>query len=636
MNTLPQLTEEFQSCTQQGLSVCQFIERGQANTPLGDLFEQLQRGASNKPLGITLLGLSEDARSAALKWLYGHNFAVFSLEVCQQIGLLEVHLKERGYSLEKSTGERQEFDSWDDFMAAIGAAELFEKSANAAASGAKGALKIGTEAPTGVRNLQVLMPENSAFVAESPALLTRLLTESNLLMVAAAPDYQLTEVDKQVIKHLQEDMVAFWPLLPVDELSEDLAIPEKGWWTQWHSIITLPPTLLTTHIDAAIPAHLAEVRDELRMAMQLALQVKRQVSATDALSDRYEQELKQLQSRKKREARKSSQDQSQAPDLTFWSQLRTEINDECQAATRALQEASRKRELGSSTGNAQLKQHTDSLTIDDLEREDGYKTVKLTLGKQYQSELMRFLQHNSKQALQQDLQSLQSALQAAADRLAEKCAQQLGYKPVLAVPAPDEKSLWQDMVEMIGLELRYQGELPKRGFIDRLSEGRKGAMALMMSVMLLGYIGVDLRTSGWLGMVLVPVFIGTIIYTFISFKKDEAHRVDKELSRVREELLASSRRLSAEISRLKQTKLAEYTDALKKQWSLQLEQTAKDVSARTQAERDQIAHRARTRIGAIDTQLSEWQNYRLTVQRLITNVQQLHDKMLRYLKSVSA
>lgn len=633
MNRLEELIAEFHGCSQQGQEICQFIERGQANTPLSDLFQQLEKGIHGKPLGLTLLGLTEPSRSAALKWLYGHNFAVFSLEVSQQIGLLEVHLKEQGYSLEKSTGERLEFDTWDAFIAAVNDAKLFGSQDSPPVMQAKGALKVGTQAPTGVRNLQVLLPENSSFVAGSPALLTRLLTESNVLMVTAPPDYQLTQTDKQVLGQLLEDMAAFWPLLPVDELVPDLQIPPQGWWTQLHSLITLPPTLLTTHIDAAIPAHLAEVQDELRQALQLSLLAKRQLSVCGAVADRYDQELKQLQSRKKREARKSDTGSVPQNDLSFWSQLRTELQDQCQQLLKTVQESGRKRELPNSTGNVSLKQHTDSLTYDDLDREDAYKTIKLSLGHKYQGDLIQFLQQTNRQSLKQDIQLTQQQLQAAAERISEKCQVQLEYKPTLNVPAVDERALWQDISDMIGLELRYQGELPKRGFIDRLSEGRKGAMVLVMSAMLLGYIGIDLRNSGWLGLLLLPVFIGTIIYSFVSFKKDEQHRLDKELVRVRDELLNTSRRLLADINRVKQSKLADYTDGVKKQWQLQLEQLARDYQARTQAEREQTTNRARARIGAIDAQLNEWQASALKIQRLQSCAQQLQDKARRYLSS---
>ena len=162
MQAIEQLSREFRASISTSLDICQLLERGQANTPLADLFQQLQKNLGNKPLGITLIGLTPETRNAALKWLYGHNFAVFSLEVSQQIGLLEVQLKDQGYSLEKSTGERLEFDHWDDFMGAVHDAKLF--AALPPNNADKGALKVGTQSATTARNLQVLIPESCEFI----------------------------------------------------------------------------------------------------------------------------------------------------------------------------------------------------------------------------------------------------------------------------------------------------------------------------------------------------------------------------------------------------------------------------------------------------------------------------------------
>ncbi len=633
MQVIEQLSREFNANISSSLDICQVLERGQANTPLADLFQQLQKNLGNKPLGITLIGLTPATRNAALKWLYGHNFAVFSLEVSQQIGLLEVQLKDQGYSLEKSTGERLEFDSWDEFMHAAQEARLF-----AAVSPdqvrTKGALKIGTQSVTTARNLQVLIPESCEFIANSPALLSRLLAESNLVMVAGEPDQQLTASDQAVLAQLLDDMVACWPLLPVDELNPDTRFPEKGWWTQLKSAVTLSPTLLTTHVDAAIPTALAEVSHNLRQGLQFALQTKRLHSVSEAMKERYEQELRQLNSRKSRESRRSDES-SPALDYSFWSQLKTELADEIQSLQKDLQESSRRREVPTGTTHVSLKQLIDTIDYDDLDREDHYKVIKLSLSRKSQDDLTGFIQQQSKQQLRQDGESIQQRLQTLLDRISDKLQKQTGALIGWQLPKLPEKTIWQDMQELISLELRYQGELPKRGFIDRLSEGRKSVMVVMMSVMLLGYVGMDLRSSPWLSFIVVPMFFGAIGYSFYSFRKDEEYRLDKELTRVREELLSAGRRTITDLNRLKQTKLNEFTDQQKKQWLQQLESFAKEQQNKQQAEQAQAASKAKARIGAIDSQLSELNSLSSTVQRVSREVQNLLEKTRQMLSQLN-
>ena len=620
MNNVERLAEQFRQNSQKSREIAEFIERGQADNPLAELCQRLEREASNKPLGITLLALTGQARQAALGWLYGHNFAVFSLEVSKQIGLLEVHLKDQGYFLEKSTGERLEFDDWDAFYQAATDADLLKNSSSA--------LKLGAQTTTQVRNLQVLLPESAEFIAQSPALLTKLANESNILMLAAPADHRLTEQEQQVMNMLLEDMSAVWPLIPIDELAEGADIPEHGWWDKCQATVTLPHTLLTTHISTQIPPQLAQVQDELRAALQLTLAIKKHQSATEAIQDRYQHELRRLQSRKKREERKGAHTTTPttSTDTGFWMSLRNQLNDKINDIAKALGEANRKRELPNSTGNATVKQHIERISEQDLNREPGYKTVKLTLSDAYRTELVNVLQHHARQSLTEDTAQVQQALSAAAQHTAQSCHGQLGFTPTLATEAPNQQAIWQDIKEAIGLELRYQGELPKRGFLDRLSEGRKGAMMLLMSVMLLGYIGVDLKNSGWFGFILLPMFIGTVVYTYISFKKDDKHRLEKELNRVREELLATSRRLLTDINRLKTSKLTDHLEASKKQWQQQLEQLARDAQTRQQQEREHTGHKARTRIVAIDAQLAEWQQYRLPVQQLVASATELGQK----------
>lgn len=628
MHALEALHREFSSNVSNSLSVCQLLERGQANTPLADLFAQLQKNLQHKPLGITLIGLTPAARSAALKWLYGHNFAVFSLEVSQQIGLLEVQLKDQGYSLERSTGERLEFSRWEDFMQAVHDANLF------AAVDDKAALKVGTQTSTNARNLQVLIPESCEFVAQSPALLSRLLAESNLVMIAASPDHQLSAVETSVLQQLLDDMVACWPLLPVDELNPNTVFPEKGWWTALTSAVRLSPTLLTTHVDAAIPSTLAEVGNDLRLSLQFALQTKRLQSVTTAMTERFEQEVRQLQSRKSRESRRSDGSSTNL-DYSFWSQLKTELADEITALQKDLQESARRRDVPTGTTQVSLKQLIDTIDYDDLDREDQYKVIKLSLSRKSQDDLTGFIQQQSKQQLRQDGETIVQRLQALLDRISDKLHKQTGAMIGWQVPKVPDADIWQDMQELISLELRYQGELPKRGFVDRLSEGRKSVMVVMMSVMLMGYVGMDLRSSPWLSYIIVPMFFGAIAYSFIGFRKDEEYRLDKELTRVREELLSSGRRTMTDLNRLKQSKLTEFTDALKKQWQQQLEQFGRDQQAKHQAEQDQAASKAKARIGAIDSQLSELNSVQSQVQRVGRDVQSLLEKTRQLLAQLN-
>ena len=632
MASIDSALASFEDGVEKSLRLSEFIERGQAQTPLADLFNQLGREQRGHEFSVTLLCLNKEHREQVLKWLMGQQFILFSMQISSQIGLLEVDLKDRGYSLQKSTGERLDYDNWEELIKAIEEVGVME--GNEAASH----LHLSGESERGIKHLHLLLPESADFIQQSPALLTRLLRETNVLMVAADPNHQLQELERQVLDTLLEEMSCFWPLFPVDELQGELAIPERGWWDHWHADITLPPKLITTHVEAKLPDFLIDAHDELRQALKLLQISKRYGAACEAVEDRYEQEVKQLNSRLKREGRKSQGDAPAAPVVgqqSIWSQLRNRIGDEVSAALKKVQERNRKLELTTSVFNATLKEHMNSITSDDLEQEESYKQYKLTLGDNYLRDLLHFLRKSIEESLQGDMQKLNESLGEFEQRLYGDLERATGTRMMLTTPEMDLKALQRDLEEILGVEMRYQGEMPKRTIVDRLSEGRRSAFVILMSASLLGYMGIDLRNNGWLGLIILPVFIGGIIYTYRSWKLEDLARMDKELGRVRDEVLSIARRMMSDVNRQKLAKLSEYADSVKRSWQEQVESRGSEWQAREQEESRKQSQQARDRMNKINQQLREWQGVQSQVQQLKSGAQQLQRESERAVKQLA-
>jgi hypothetical protein len=121
--TISQGLGQLRAAIGQAADLAGQIERGQAQMPLRDHFEDLARGLETSPFTLTLLGLDAASRGAALGWLCGTEIHVLTLEVPGAAGLVEVQLAERGYVLLKS-GRRQEFDRLEPFLEAVRAADL--------------------------------------------------------------------------------------------------------------------------------------------------------------------------------------------------------------------------------------------------------------------------------------------------------------------------------------------------------------------------------------------------------------------------------------------------------------------------------------------------------------------------------
>lgn len=637
MASLLQLQQQFQTAVEHGLELSQLMERGQAQTPLGELFQSIGSQA-NQPLTVSLLCLTPEARQAAIEWLCGHDFSVFSLEVSKQIGLLEIQLKDRAYSISSSTGSRQEFNDWSALAQAIsdGQVQLGNAGAGATAPGElntndnnndsanKTDITLEAEPTTPIRQLNILLPESTEFIQQSPALMTRMLRDSNVMLVAAPPTYQLSDIDKQVLNDLLDDMIAFWPLLPIDELAADVAIPQQGWWQLKAQEINLAPTLLTTHVNAQLPAFLTQDNNELRQLLRLRQQSGRYQTACAALEDRYGQELKQLHNRKKREQRKQeTSPSSYSYNSTELSAAKTQLGDSMQKLLKSQQEHGRKSALANSTSGAELKQYVEALSVSDLQQQADYKTIKLSLSEEYQHGLLGFIKTQLRQQLSHSSGEINTQLQTLAESQATALSAVLGYKPNFELPAVPKDAIWQDIKEQLSVELRYQGELPKRGFIDRLSEGRRSVFMLLMSASLLGYMGLDIRNSGWLGLIILPLFIGSIVYSYRSWQREDRARLEKEVAKVQEEVLSNARRLISDCNRQKQTKIADYLDDIKKQWLKQTENQGRQQQENQQAEQKAEAQKAAGRLQNIDGQISQWQQHALPLQQLLSGAHKL-------------
>ncbi|MFL0797281.1 MAG: hypothetical protein K6L73_07300 [Cellvibrionaceae bacterium] len=608
-----QLQSSFEQKITNALSVSEFLEQGQADMPLTQLFQQLRADLQHKPFSLTLLCLTDDSRKAALKWLYGQDFAVFSVQVSAQVGLLEVHLKDRGYTLEKSTGERLDFEQWGELVQALEDSTLLEEQSQVA---------IATETPTAIKQLDVLVPESPEFIQQSPSLMTRILRESNVLMVAAPPNYQLTESQSKLINTLLQDMSSFLPLMPVDELAEDFALPEHGWWEQLKPQASLPVQLLTTHVDASLPSFLTDPQDDVRQSLLIQQLSKKYQSACEALADQFQDAQRQLASRKKREQRKLQAEPAQdALDSQQLMRLRTRIGDSCTDLVKALEDVCRKRELINSEQAARLKSHVESLGGDDLEKEDSYKAFKLTLDKNYQQELMALLNREARDELGQDIKHLQTEIAQLSEELTQSLNKQLGYRPSLTQPKIEKSDIWYDLEQVLAMEVRYQGEMPKRSFLDRLGAGRQALMGLMMIGMVLGGLIPELRSV--LMLFGLPLFFIGMAWSFINFPKEEKSRLDKELKRVRDEVLSNARRLNSDINRQKISKVRDFMDKLKKNWQEQVEKISSDAQQRQQSDQKQQSDVAQKRLQGIDQQIQQLQQQQVSVNQLQNQAEEL-------------
>lgn len=598
--------------SKQGQAVCEQLERGQAETPLAEHFRQIEKEIESSPFSIVLLGLTTSARTAVLAWLYGKDFSVLSVNVVKQLGLIEISLRERGYTIERADGKREEFDRLNPFMEALQQSDLLSP---CDAKQWVDPVHLGVNSPKGLQGLKVYIPENPEMVLKNPGLLNRVVTQANLLVVAAPLNHELSEQDQLAILEISQNMDGFWPLLVVDELAEETSIPSIGWW-QKHKAPTLQlkPQLLTTHIDANIPNMLQDIDDQARQALFLHQQAQRVIHASEAIAERSQQELRQLQGRKKREQRKAQVNESDIKSGSIerhqWDNIRSDLNDQLSRLNKKIHEQGKKALLSEAELSCQLEQLISRLQVSDLNQETGHKSIKLTVKESFLAELKNQLKAILKKQFKSEMLTLSQALQKQQQHIEEQTKQLTGKPQLFTITPADEQQIWQDLKAQLSVSIRYRGEMPKRGFIARLSDGRKAIMGISMMAMVIGGLfkavwGVDFRSM--IMMVAPLIFIAAVVYSYLVWPKEDAERFAKELDRIHDGLSAEIKRLLNELQREKQTRVSEYLETEKKSLLRKLETVSRQTQQKQTQTEEQQRQQAQKHLMQIEQQIKDLQ-----------------------------
>jgi len=84
------------------------------------------------------------------------------------------------------------------------------------------------------------------------------------------------------------------------------------------------------------------------------------------------------------------------------------------------------------------------------------------------------------------------------------------------------------------LDVRYRGELPRHGFLGRIGEGLRQVYTVLKTLSLFGgAIGFD-RAASSVVISLAVLFFASILYTYSSWKRQDAERLSKNLDTARE------------------------------------------------------------------------------------------------------
>jgi len=512
----------------------------------GPLVSALMRlgDASDAPFTCAVLGLSADSRDAVLAALSTELGSELTVRAGSHHGLFEVRFRDRGFAYEDG-GQRAEYDSAEAF--ARGLRERIEGSSDAARAFEPIVLQLPSATPG--RSLRLLVLESIDVVLENPAALSLVLERAEAGIVVGDREHALTDSERRAV----EGLISSLPLvLPVVRGVEDGAARlERGWWED-RCLRTHPGRLAPARLGASGAFDVIESADSAVVGAARGLHLLRaRTRLVELAQEQCLAEARRLTSRKgqsEREARMLSDARPDAEVRPAFERIRSAASDELARLTRAVEERGKRATLAEGSMSLVAKELVDAIEDEHLERSTGTSSIKLTLDEEVQARSTAALRAALRDHLREDLGLVRDGLSALRERIGADLARTAGTGAAVDLVAPDEREIWNGVSEVVDLEVRYKGELPKRGFMQRLSEGRRPMYVLMMVVSMFG-APFGLTRGPGMAFAFMGLFALGFFSTYRSWKKQEAERVEKELDRARDQLGSQIKRAVADALR---------------------------------------------------------------------------------------
>jgi hypothetical protein len=579
MSNLSSINQTISQLTQAGAALCQQVERGQADSPLANHFIDLQQQLSQAPFQVSLIGLTVSARTDVLNWFGQSDYSFLSLQEAEQPGLLKIHLQERGYSLETASGDRYDYEQIDPFIDQLKQGDVIQQDDPESFFNAV-SISLQSSSSQRANGLLFLLPRSTNNILKQPALFNQLVTQTNMMLVAAPADYQLLKADCEALKDLLHSLPALQLLITPAQNPGTEQTNENNWWWRHpffnQAAIQLDLLFINEDKSTTLPDLYQNLDNPCRKALSGLHYANQTHQAVDSLADRLEQELRQNKASTGQLGRKiATLEENSGSNMNLRDdiyKIRSTLDEAIESLSKALRESDRKTTLPQGIIDVQVETLLEALEADDLEQEETYKAYKLTLKEQYLDHIKQSFRKMLKSLMTDDLVLLRDGLSVHQSEL-NQSLQALGYaQQSFELTAPDEHHLWLRLKEMIDVSVRYRGEMPKRGFLQRLGEGRKMVFMALMTMSIGGsMIGFNVRNARYIGVVFLLLFIGGVVFTYKSWKKEDATRLDKELDRVRDQLTNELKRKISEIQREKVNTFSAHLDDLRKKTHQSLE-----------------------------------------------------------------
>ncbi len=597
------------SAAAEAQTVCAQVERGHGRGTLAARFESLKTAAEAAAVGI---GLSEGALHALAAWalqLDGRD----PLTLPASARLVIETSRDGSYALASASGGRRPLR---DAHALAGELQALARQPGPAGT----EIRIEVPHSDGRRvRVELVTSPLSAGNFCSEALAAALASGASVGLVAGAADQVLLEQDREILQDLGSMLAAVLPLATPAEGSHGAT---QGWWEDGamkRASLCLPalslvqdawlPLLCATPVDPAAKAAAAHARLRALQATieSLGAAQTREGARQRALKGREDRILRALDSRS-----------GYGGDRDVSERLRLRLDESMSRIERQIEDQNRRALLPNGNLNLAVGELLKSLSAQDLEQAEAYNEIRVTIQSAFSARLLDAAKKEIRNQFKEDVDQIKTGTDACREALIADLDKATGTRHALAVAPVDENAIWRSLREALSLQLAYHGTLPKRGFWQRLGEGKQ-LMFTMLSLLGLGgmVFGFTRSEIGPLIAAGLPIvfFVGVGL-TFLNWKQEDAARLGKELERIREQVSMEVKRLIGEIQREKMSRLKEVLEATRKEFGRRIEGALKEHQAANTEQGGRLRNDARDRLRGLEQRMRELQPLGLQVTRL--------------------
>lgn len=445
----------------------------------------------------------------------------------------------------------------------------------------------------------------------------RLLEKTNIAVVAAAINYQLSPEDKatllQILKQVDYLQVCALPKLPRDSGGP-----------YWHQepipsqLKALPPCRLD---KTDRPKLFESIESPIRSQVMQANLFKQFANTANLVQAEVDAKLHYLDCCEAADDFTLSLIEND-PNLTANIEknkdaldLLTETLDQFNKRN---QEESKAALIGKGAFYYMVETELENLQAEDIEKEQVHNVFRLTVAQDALASIAQGLKRRITAQFKSENQKILDKLNSELAEINQKF-DGLKENQTLELTADDIVDAGVDNLDdHLEFKIRYKGEMPKRGILKRLGEGRRAMFMVLMTFSIFGgMLGFNYRNYAFMSVFFILLFLGGTIYTFFTWKKDDEFKLDKELDKARDQLHSEYMRAVTEVERGRMRQISEKVNQLTKKYRQQFDNWQKGTVEKLKAELNEAKSKDKNKKQMLKTEMKRFADLSVELTKLI-------------------